>query len=152
GASMATLNLNGGLVSISSGVSVTVGSSVTVASDNNISITTPLLNLNSLAVLSTSGASSAINIGSPAGSDLTIQLPANSSATIQTTAQPINNVDSVGHLTEATTGSVNIISGQELTFLDSGPEPTTLNLRGGPFVTRTTNAPTTIGTGVTLAP
>src|SRR5262249_36896259 len=91
-----TINLNGGPLSISSSgtsSSVTLGSMVTLSSDNNITVTTPMLSLGSAGstpVINTTGASlpvgtfSWIFVTSPAGSGLTVQLPSGSTALLTT--------------------------------------------------------------------
>src|SRR5262249_22722290 len=105
---------------------------------------------------STSGASSTINISSPVGSDLTIQAPAGSFATIRAAGGSFL-FQTCATCWDPTAGSINInpAPGQPLTFLCLGcnatAPTTTLNLNGGPVVTTTIGAPTTVASGVTVA-
>src|SRR5262249_24994386 len=145
GVSTATLNLNGGPVSIASSSSVSVGGSVTLSSDNTISISTPQLNLDSLAVVKTSGSSAKLTITSPVGSNLTIQLPSGSSAMMETPGY--NHAIGLAPALAGPAGSINFTPapGQSLTFSRSGLNPATLNIDDGLFVSRTTNATNTVG-------
>src|SRR5262249_29553831 len=145
------INFNGGPLSISaSGTSssLTVGDSVTVSNNSSLSITTQQLNLNDGSVIN-SFATSTINITSPTGFDLTIQAPSGGSATIQTGGGVLSY--SAGG--QPISGGINITpaSGQSLFILKSESDPATLDLNGGAVVTTTTNASTTVNSGVTLA-
>src|SRR4030095_526357 len=132
----------------------TVGADVTLTSDNNITITTPKLNLSSGAVISTSGASSTITIASPAGSDLTIQAPSNGSATVQaaSTSFTVCCTDQFPPLGLPSSGSINIAAAanKALVFANSGNNQATINLNGS-VIASTQNASTTIANGVTGA-
>src|SRR5262249_44429734 len=86
------MNFNGGPLNIftsGTGSSVTVSDLVTLSSDNNITITTPVLSLGNAGnapVITTTGASVPVGtfpwifVTSPAGSGLTVQLPSGATA------------------------------------------------------------------------
>src|SRR5262249_32293344 len=158
GVGTATLNMNGGQLNVSSASSVTVGASVTLSNDNHIVITTPQLTLGSVAKVFTSGASLAagvkptIYVTSPVGSNLTVQLPSGSSATMEATGFVGPASGFVNAPNVKLPASINFVpaSGQTLTFVDQGPDPTTLQ-NNGILVTSTVGVSTTIGTGVSLS-
>ena len=115
-----TINANASAnsdLNFSAGSSVSLAPSTNVQTSGNVAITTAVLQLGAGSLVSTSGASSTINVTSLDGSVLTIQAPPGGSATIQTAGGGIN------------IGS----SGQALTFLNSSTDATTLYLNGGPL-------------------
>src|SRR5262249_25786033 len=90
------------------------------------------------------------------GSGLMVQLPSGSSAIMQTNGYPsrcagfpgCNNLTISGLIKQ---GGVDFVpfSGQPLQFVNSGADPTTLQVNGL-LVTGTISAPTTVGSNVTL--
>src|SRR5262249_47558949 len=137
-----TINLNGGPLNLSAS-SVTVGDSVMLVGDNNLTITTPQLNLGGASMVRTTGASVSgfpwIYVTSPAGSGLTVQLPSGSTAILQTDRYPGGcgsgslpgcNTQTLAGLIKQ--GGIEFVpfSGQTLEFKNSGAAPTTLQSNG----------------------
>src|SRR5262249_37649660 len=132
-----------------------------VQTSGNIAISTADLKLGAASLMSVTGSQSIVTINSPAGSGLTVELPSGSYATIQTPGPKVDTIKGVTSFADLVVvalstpaGSISFIpaSGQALVFSDSGAKPTTLH-SDGLFITNTNgiNAPTTVGSGVTLA-
>jgi len=124
-----------------------------VQTSGNFSITTADLKLGTASMWSVTGSSSIVTVNSPAGSGLMVELPSGSCATIQTNGfRAPSFFQDLAKILDGPDGSIRFIPapGQALTFSDRGLAPTTLRA-GGLLVTSTTDAATTVGSGVTLA-
>jgi hypothetical protein len=142
-------DLSTDMLVLSAAHTLTVNAGVTVTGLNSVDLTTPELSLGADSLITTVEPSSTVSITSPAGSDLTIESPSGFSATIESAPGVFSY--SVGN--QPIAGSINITpaAGQALVFSNSGVNPATLNLEGGPLVTTTTGASTTVDDGVTIA-